>query len=129
MTVPLSVLIVDDELAIRLLCRVNLTADGMAVREAGDGDSALAAMHDAQPDVVLLDVMLPGDDGFAIAARIREDPLIAKTPIIFLTARADIEDRDRERRVGAAGHITKPFNPIDLARAVRAILKSTRLPS
>ena len=115
----MNVLIVDDEAAIRLLCRVNLQADGFAVREAGDGGSALAAIHAQAPDVVLLDVMLPGEDGFEIAARLRADARTASIPIIFLTARADIEDRERERAVGAIGYITKPFNPVELGRQVR----------
>ncbi len=115
----MNVLIVDDEAAIRLLCRVNLQADGFAVREAGDGGSALAAINEQAPDVVLLDVMLPGEDGFEIAARLRADARTASIPIIFLTARADIEDRERERAVGAIGYITKPFNPVELGRQVR----------
>ena len=115
----MNVLIVDDEVAIRLLCRVNLQADGFAVREAGDGSSALAAIREQAPDVVLLDVMLPGEDGFEIAARLRADASTASLPIIFLTARADIEDRERERAVGAIGYITKPFNPVELGRQVR----------
>ena len=115
----MNVLVVDDEVAIRLLCRVNLQADGFAVREAGDGESALAAIDEETPDVVLLDVMLPGEDGFEIAARLRADARTASIPIIFLTARADIEDRERERSVGASGYITKPFNPIELGRHVR----------
>ncbi len=115
----MNVLIVDDEVAIRLLCRVNLQADGFAVREAGDGGSALAAIHEQAPDVVLLDVMLPGEDGFEIAARLRADARTTSIPIIFLTARADIEDRERERAVGAIGYITKPFNPVELGRQVR----------
>ena len=115
----MNVLIVDDEVAIRLLCRVNLQADGFAVREAGDGSSALAAIREQAPDVVLLDVMLPGEDGFEIAARLRADASTASIPIIFLTARADIEDRERERAVGAIGYITKPFNPVELGRQVR----------
>jgi len=118
----MNVLIVDDEVAIRLLCRVNLQADGFAVREAGDGSSALAAIHEEAPDVVLLDVMLPGEDGFEIAARLRADARTASIPIIFLTARADIEDRERERAVGAIGYITKPFNPLELGRQVRDAL-------
>ena len=115
----MNVLVVDDEVAIRLLCRVNLQADGFAVREAGDGESALAAIDEETPDVVLLDVMLPGEDGFEIAARLRADARTASIPIIFLTARADIEDRERERSVGAIGYITKPFNPVELGRQVR----------
>ena len=115
----MNILVVDDEVAIRLLCRVNLQADGFSVREAGDGASARASIREQVPDIVLLDVMLPGEDGFEIAASLRAEPATAEIPIIFLTARADIEDRERERSVGAIGYITKPFNPLELGRQVR----------
>ena len=81
------ILVVDDEPAIRLLCRVNLQADG-----------------------------------FAVAERIRDDPALAGTRVMFLTARADIGDNDRARGTGAVGHVTKPFNPSSLGDEVRAAL-------
>ncbi len=115
----LRVLIIDDEPAIRLLCRVNLEAEGFSVDEAGDGDSGIAAAHRNRPDAILLDVMLPGDDGFAIADRLHADPDLARVPIIFLTARADLDAGERLRRSGAVGFLTKPFNPLDLAGVVR----------
>jgi two-component system, OmpR family, phosphate regulon response regulator PhoB len=113
------VLIIDDEPAIRLLCRVNLEAEGFSVDEAGDGDSGIAAARRNRPDAILLDVMLPGDDGFAVADRLHADPDLAAVPIIFLTARADLDEGERLRRSGAVGFLTKPFNPLDLAGAVR----------
>jgi DNA-binding response OmpR family regulator len=120
------VLIIDDEPAIRLLCRVNLEAEGFSVDEAGDGDSGIAAAHRNRPDAILLDVMLPGDDGFAVADRLHADPDLANVPIIFLTARADLDEGERLRRSGAAGFVTKPFNPLDLAGAVRRAQASGR---
>jgi DNA-binding response OmpR family regulator len=120
------VLIIDDEPAIRLLCRVNLEAEGFVVEEAGDGDSGIAAAQRTPPDAILLDVMLPGDDGFVVADRLHADPRLAGIPILFLTARADLDEGERLRRSGAAGFLTKPFNPLDLAAAVRQAQERSR---
>jgi len=116
------ILVVDDEPAIRLLCRVNLQADGFAVKEAPDGAAALEIARDWHPELVLLDVMMPGEDGFAVAERIRDDPDLTGTRVMFLTARADIGDNDRARGTGAVGHVTKPFNPSSLGLEVRSAL-------
>jgi two-component system, OmpR family, response regulator len=121
--VPLHILIVDDEPAIRLLCRVNLQADGMTVDEAWDSASAIVAARARVPDAVLLDVMLPGDDGFAVAASLREVPGLESVPIMLLTARADLDGSELVRRSGAAGVLTKPFNPVDLSERLRALAR------
>jgi DNA-binding response OmpR family regulator len=115
------ILVVDDEPAIRLLCRVNLQADGFSVKEAVDGAAAMLTAREWKPDLILLDVMMPGEDGFAIAERIRDDPDLAGMRVLFLTARADIDDR--ARRSGAVGYVTKPFNPSTLGTEVRAALE------
>ena len=81
------VLVVDDEAPIRLLCRVNLEAEGMEVLEAGDGPTGLEAARRERPDVVLLDVMMPGPDGWRVAERLLEDSRTGEIPIIFLTER------------------------------------------
>ena len=116
------ILVVDDEPAIRLLCRVNLQADGFMVKEAPDGAAAVALAHEWQPDLILLDVMMPGEDGFAVAERIRDDPQLSGVRVMFLTARADIGDNERARGTGVVGHITKPFNPSSLSDEVRTAL-------
>jgi CheY-like chemotaxis protein len=116
------VLVVDDEPAIRLLCRVNLQAEGFSVKEAADGAAAMTLAREWQPDLILLDVMMPGEDGFAVAERIRDDPDLAGVRVLFLTARADIGDNERSRSTGAVGHVTKPFNPSSLGDEVRAAL-------
>jgi DNA-binding response OmpR family regulator len=116
------VLVVDDEPAIRLLCRVNLEAGGFRVEEAGDGSTALAAARRERPAIVLLDVMMPGEDGFGVAAAIRAESNLERVPVIFLTARADLDDPDRVRRAGADAIMTKPFNPADLVARVRELL-------
>jgi CheY-like chemotaxis protein len=116
------ILVVDDEPAIRLLCRVNLQADGFMVKEASDGAAAMALAHEWHPDLILLDVMMPGEDGFAVAERIRDDPELSDVRVLFLTARADIGDNERARGAGVVGHITKPFNPSSLSDEVRTAL-------
>jgi CheY-like chemotaxis protein len=117
-----KILVVDDEPAIRLLCRVNLQADGFAVQEAQDGVAAMRIAREWHPELILLDVMMPGEDGFAVAERIRDDPALNGTRVMFLTARADIGDNERARGTGAVGHVTKPFNPSSLGDEVRAAL-------
>jgi two-component system alkaline phosphatase synthesis response regulator PhoP len=116
------VLVVDDEPAIRLLCRVNLQAEGFSVEEAADGAAAMALAREWHPDLILLDVMMPGEDGFAVAERIRDDPELSGVRVLFLTARADIGDNERSRSTGAVGHVTKPFNPSSLGEEIRAAL-------
>ncbi|HEV8688023.1 MAG TPA: response regulator, partial [Gaiellaceae bacterium] len=83
-----KVLVIDDEAPIRLLCRVNLEAEGMDVSEAADGPSGLEKARAETPDVILLDVMMPGLDGWRVAEQLLDDPLTSGIPIVFLTARA-----------------------------------------
>ena len=118
-----NVLVIDDEAPIRLLCRVNLEAEGMAVLEAGDGPSGLELAGAERPDVILLDVMMPGLDGWAVASALLENPDTTEIPIIFLTARAEFRDRARGLDIGGIDYITKPFNPVELAPLVRAVLE------
>src|SRR5215203_661533 len=116
------VLVIDDEAPIRLLCRVNLEAEGMSVLEASDGPSGLAAAASGMPDVILLDVMMPGLDGWGVAEALLEDSETAEIPIIFLTARAEFRDRARGLDIGGVDYVTKPFNPLELAPLVREML-------
>jgi DNA-binding response OmpR family regulator len=119
---PLRVLVVDDEAPIRLLCRVNLEAEGMDVLEAADGPSGLDLARAERPDAVLLDVMMPGLDGWTVAERLLEDDETSEIPILFLTARADLRDRARGMDLGGLGYVTKPFNPVELASLVREVV-------
>ena len=116
------VLVIDDEAPIRLLCRVNLEAESMDVSEAGDGPTGLAIARADQPDVILLDVMMPGLDGWQVAEMLLDDPATRDIPIVFLAARADLRDRARGIDVGGLDYVTKPFNPIGLAGLVRGVL-------
>ncbi|MBV8080244.1 MAG: response regulator [Actinobacteria bacterium] len=117
------VLVIDDEPPIRLLCRVNLEAEGMQVLEASDGLSGVDVARSEIPDVILLDVMMPGLDGWRVAEELLDDERTHGIPIIFLTARAELRDRARGLDLGGVDYVTKPFNPVDLAPLVRDLLK------
>jgi two-component system alkaline phosphatase synthesis response regulator PhoP len=121
-----TVLIVDDEAPIRLLCRVNLEAEGMHVVEATDGESGIEQVLNERPDVVLLDIMMPRLDGWQVAERLAEDARTSEIPIIFLTARAELRDRARGLDIGGVDYVTKPFNPLELAPLVEAVLERVR---
>ena len=118
----MKVLVVDDEAPIRLLCRVNLEAEGMEVVEAGDGATGLELARSESPDAVLLDVMMPGFNGWTVAERLLEGETTRDIPIVFLTARADVRDRARGMDLGGLAYVTKPFNPVDLASLVRDLV-------
>jgi DNA-binding response OmpR family regulator len=118
-----TVLVIDDEEPIRLLCSVNLAAEGIEVLEAADGPSGLEQAREHRPDVVLLDVMMPGLDGWQVAERLLEDERTSRIPIIFLTARAEFRDRARGLDIGGIDYVTKPFNPLELAPLVRGLLQ------
>jgi DNA-binding response OmpR family regulator len=121
-----KVLIVDDEAPIRLLCRVNLEPEGMEVLEAADGQSGLETARAELPDVILLDVMMPGMDGWEVAERLIEDETTHEIPLVFLTARAELRDRARGLELGGVDYITKPFNPTELASVVEQLLERVR---
>jgi len=116
------VLVIDDESPIRLLCRVNLEAEGMEVLEAADGPSGLEKARAERPDVILLDVMMPGLDGWRVAEELLDDNRTEEIPIVFLTARAELRDRARGIDLGGVDYVTKPFNPVELAPLVRDLL-------
>jgi two-component system, OmpR family, phosphate regulon response regulator PhoB len=120
---PPLVLLVDDEAAIRTICRVNLEGDGFAVLEAKDGAGALDEVRRQRPSLVLLDVMMPGIDGWEVAERMAADPGTRDIPVVFLSARAAMEDRLRAQELGAVGYLVKPFDPLELAAKVRDVLE------
>ena len=116
------VLVIDDEAPIRLLCRVNLEAEGMEVLEASDGPTGVERARGDSPDVILLDVMMPGLDGWRVAEQLLLDKSTERIPIIFLTARAEFRDRARGLDIGGVDYVTKPFNPLELAQLVEDVL-------
>jgi two-component system alkaline phosphatase synthesis response regulator PhoP len=117
-----KVLVIDDEPPIRLLCRVNLEAEGMEVLEASDGPTGLEKARNEEPDVILLDVMMPGLDGWQVAEELIDGEGTNAIPIVFLTARAEARDRARGLDLGGIDYVTKPFNPVELAPLVRDLI-------
>jgi two-component system, OmpR family, response regulator len=117
------VAIVDDDAGFAQYLRTFLSLRGYEARCYTRGDELLASMKQNEaPDVVLLDVMMPGLDGPSTLARLREDPATSAIPVVFLTAKAIATEVDRLKSLGAAGVLTKPFDPMTLARELRAVL-------
>jgi len=117
------ILVVDDESAIRLVCQLNLDSVGFQTLEAADGETALELARSEQPDLILLDVMLPGIDGWRVAEELAASPETRDIPILFLSARSDRADEERGHEAGALGYITKPFDPEGLIDRVRDVLE------
>lgn len=125
---PLSVLHVDDEPDIREVVEMALGLDpDFTVQGCASGADALKAAAAKVPDIILLDVMMPGMDGPTILARLRESPKTANIPVVFMTARAQERELEHFRSLGAAGVIPKPFDPMTLAAAVRRYSQDSRL--
>ncbi len=117
------VLVVDDEPHIRTVLRGYLEAGGFTVTEAADGETALAALRDDPPDLVLLDVMLPGVDGLEVLRRLRT---FSDTYVILVTARTEEVDKLVGLGVGADDYVTKPFSPREVTARVKAVLRRDR---
>ena len=121
-----SVLIVDDGSMARTLLRLMLTRSGFHVLEAKDGFDALEKVKTHHPDVVLLDVMMPGMDGFDVCAKLREDAATARLPVLMLSAKADLKSINRGLQVGADKYLTKPIDPKDLMAEIKDTLDDGR---
>jgi two-component system phosphate regulon response regulator PhoB len=124
-----SVLIVEDEPAIRQMVRFALDTEGLSCAEAGDADQAGQAIARQQPDLILLDWMLPGISGIEFARRLRHDPRTSQIPIIMLTARGEEQDRIRGLDTAADDYVTKPFSMRELMSRIRAVLRRTSQPA
>ena len=120
------VLIVDDEDALTEMLRYNFDREGFDVVVAADGDEAVLAVVEQQPDLVLLDWMLPRTSGIAVCRRLRGRPQTRALPIIMLTARGEEVDRVRGFESGADDYVVKPFSPSELVARVRALLRRSR---
>jgi len=120
---PARVLVIDDEGPIRLLCRVNLEAAGMTVHEAENGATGIETARREAPDVILLDVMMPGMDGWEVFGALNEDERTSEIPVVFLTARAELRDQARGLELGGVDYVTKPFDPRELAPLIDDLLE------
>ncbi len=121
-----EILVVDDEKSILQVIRDRLEREGLSVRTANNGDDALADVEQAPPDLLILDLMLPGMDGLEVLRRLRQGlhgPAARALPVIILTARDDDVDVVVGLELGADDYVVKPFNPRELAARVRAVLR------
>lgn len=118
-----KVSVVEDEEALASLIEYNLTHSGFQVQLLNGSGATLRDLEAARPDLIVLDVMLPGQDGFEICRRIRQSETLSRTPVIFLTARGDEIDRVIGLEIGGDDYITKPFSPRELVARVKAHLR------
>jgi DNA-binding response OmpR family regulator len=121
-----TVLVVDDEPIVREVVVKYLRREGFRTVEADDGDAAMALVESESPDLVVLDLMLPGTDGLSVCRRIRAN---SSLPVIMLTARGEEADRIVGLELGADDYVTKPFSPRELAARVRTVLRRSAPPA
>jgi DNA-binding response OmpR family regulator len=122
---PYRILLVEDDATIREMTQLSLQRDGFSVDTAADGPSGLDAFREHPPDLVLLDLMLPGLDGVSVCRAIRESSVV---PVVMLTARSDALDVVVGLEAGADDYVTKPFEPAVLAARLRAVLRRATRP-
>lgn len=122
------VLVVDDEPDVLLLCRLNLQQRGYELLEASDGTAALRLAREGKPDVIVLDLMLPGMDGYQVLEQLRAAVETAEIPVLVLTAKSLKADRERSRGLGASGFMTKPFLPNELCDLVESLATTAEGP-
>lgn len=120
------VLVVDDDETVRDVVRRYLEAGGFGVEVAGDGTEGLRLFAERKPDLVVLDVMMPGVNGLEVCRRLRQT---SQVPVVLLTALGEEEDRIAGLRLGADDYVTKPFSPRELALRVASVLRRARMPS
>ena len=120
---------VEDERDIAALVAYHLTREGYRVRTAEGGQEALEAVKAEKPDLMLLDLMLPGFSGYEVLQELRRRPELADVPVVVLTARRDEEDRVRGLELGADDYVTKPFSPRELVLRVSAVLRRAQSPA
>jgi len=127
--VPRKILVVDDEAVLTETIAYNLEQEGYQVITAADGSSALNAVHNEHPDLIVLDIMLPGIDGLEVCRQLRREDDTATVPIIMLTAKSDEIDKVVGLEVGADDYVTKPFGRRELLARVRSLLRRADYPS
>jgi CheY-like chemotaxis protein len=116
------VLVVDDEPDVLLLCRLNLQQRGHELLEASEGGRGLELARERHPDVIVLDLMMPGMDGYQVLEALRRDDATSGIPVLVLTAKALRADRERSHVLGAAAFLTKPFVPSELCEMVDSLV-------
>lgn len=125
-----KILIAEDDRVIQELLQVNLELEGFDVAVAGNGQEALDRVAEVNPDLIILDIMMPKLDGWGTCTALKSDPKTSGIPVIFLSARAQELDQKRGFDLGVAAYVTKPFDPADLVEIVERVLAGERvLPS
>ena len=119
-----KILIADDEPAIRFLIRATLEDQGYALLEATDGLEAYDLVSSESPDLIVLDVMMPGMSGYELCSRLKADPKRRDILILMLTARVQEKEREKAESAGVDYYLPKPFSPMDLAKIIEFLLKS-----
>jgi excisionase family DNA binding protein len=118
------VLVVDDDPRLREFVRVNLEMDGYAVREAANAEEGLAALENEPPDLILLDVMMPGMDGFEMLRRVHEKHGLGTIPVIMFSGKVNETSAERAAAIGAQAFIGKPFDPQQLIESTKQLIRS-----
>jgi two-component system alkaline phosphatase synthesis response regulator PhoP len=122
------VLVIDDEKDLVELVRYNLEKEGFLVISASDGESGLSTALAESPDIILIDLMLPGIDGLEVCRSLRSDNRTARIPLIMLTAKSAESDRILGLELGADDYVTKPFSPGELTARIKAVLRRALMP-
>jgi CheY-like chemotaxis protein len=123
-----KILLADDEEHLRLLVHTTLEDPGYELFEVGDGHQAVEVARAEQPDLILLDWMMPGLTGPEVTRRLRQEPGMGEVPIILLTAKCQMEDREAGIEAGATCYLVKPFSPMELVETVEELLKGRDRP-
>jgi twitching motility two-component system response regulator PilG len=119
------ILVVEDEESLLKLESILFTTRGYQVTGASDGPSALEAIRNDPPDLVVLDIMLPGLDGFEVCRRIKSDPQTATIPVVILSAKKSSQDLERGRNAGADAYLTKPFKAVKVLQVIEGLIGGT----
>jgi twitching motility two-component system response regulator PilG len=119
------ILVVEDEESLLKLESILLTSRGYRVTGAVDGLAALKVITEDRPDLILLDIMMPGIDGFEVCRRIKENPETSAIPVVMLTAKKTITDQNRGLEVGAAAYVTKPFKALKIIELIEGLLSKS----
>lgn len=121
-----KILIVDDEMDALLSLKIALETEGYNISEAKDGYEAIEKVYAENPDVILLDLMIPGMDGFEVCRHLKSDPKYDHIPVIMLTARGEVDDKVEGLEMGADDYVTKPFNLKELRARIKMVLRRTQ---